>query len=187
MSSTDRLPPLAEETLSDAQRAARADFEESRGVPLFGPFVPLLRSPELLSNASSMGQHLRYRSSLSHKLSEMVILLVARAWSQQVEWAIHHPIALRAGLAPDLAQAIADGRRPDNMDAQEAIVWEFCRELRDNRAVSDATYARALAAFGEQGVVDLVGLNGYYTLLAMVMNVARTPTDDGTAPLPPLR
>jgi 4-carboxymuconolactone decarboxylase len=147
----------------------------------------LLRSPELLRNASAMGLHLRYRSSLPHKLSEMVILLISRAWTQQVEWQIHHPAALKAGLSPAIVDAIAEGRRPDAMDAEETIVWEFCRELRDNHAVSDATYAQALAAFGEHGITDLCGLNGYYTLIAMTMNVARTPTEDGSAPLKPLR
>ncbi|GIL41799.1 carboxymuconolactone decarboxylase family protein [Roseiterribacter gracilis] len=184
--SADRMPPLADETLTDAQRAAAKEFAASRGVQLFGPFVPLLRSPELLSNASAMGQHLRYRSSLPLKLSELVILLIARQWTQQVEWQIHHPAALKAGLSPAIAQAIAEGRRPDGMDEQESAVWEFCRELHTNRAVCDSTYATALSLFGEQGIADLCGLNGYYTLLAMTMNVARTPTSDGSTPLKPL-
>jgi 4-carboxymuconolactone decarboxylase len=185
--STDRMPPLADQDLTEDQRDAAEEFESARGAKVFGPFVPLLRSPELLRNASAMGLHLRYRSSLPHKLSEMVILLISRAWTQQVEWQIHHPAALKAGLSPAIADAIAEGRRPDAMDAEETIVWEFCRELRDNHAVSDATYAQALAAFGEHGITDLCGLNGYYTLIAMTMNVARTPTEDGSAPLKLLR
>src|SRR6202000_844407 len=101
------------------------------------------------------------------KLSELVILLIARLWTQQVEWQIHYPAALKAGLSRAIADAIAEGRRPDRMDEQETTVWDFCRELQDNHAVSDATYAQAVALFGEQGVVDLCGLNGYYTMLAM--------------------
>lgn len=185
--SADRMPPLAEQQMTPAQREAAAAFEAARGARLFGPFVPLLRSPELLRNASTMGEHLRYRSSLPLKLSEMVILLVARQWTNQVEWQIHHPHALKAGLAPAIADAIAEGRRPASMDEQEETVWEFFRELHGNRAVSDATYDRALALFGEQGIADLCGLNGYYTLLAITMNVARTPTSDGSTPLQPLR
>jgi 4-carboxymuconolactone decarboxylase len=181
--SADRMPPLAEEALTEAQREAAEEFKSARGVGVFGPFVPLLRSPELLRNASAMGQHLRYRSSLPHKLSELVILLIARQWTQQVEWHIHCPEALKAGLSPAIAQAIAEGRRPDRMDEQETIVWEFCRELHTNRSVCDSTYDKARALFGEQGVVDLCGLNGYYTLIAMTMNVARTPTSDGSEPL----
>jgi 4-carboxymuconolactone decarboxylase len=185
--SVDRMPPLADDTLTEEQRDAAEEFESARGTKVFGPFVPLLRSPELLRNASATGLHLRYRSSLPLKLSEMVILLIARQWTQQVEWHIHHPAALKAGLSPAIADAIAEGRRPDRMEEQETIVWEFCRELHTNRAVCDATYEKALASFGEQGVVDLCGLNGYYTMIAMTMNVARTPTGDGSEPLKPLR
>src|SRR4051812_45324082 len=111
--SADRMPPLVDDTLSEEQRGAAAEFQSARGLNVFGPFVPLLRSPELLKNASAMGQHLRYRSSLPHRLSEMVILLISRQWTQQVEWHIHHPAALKAGLAPAIADAIAEGRRPD--------------------------------------------------------------------------
>jgi 4-carboxymuconolactone decarboxylase len=183
----ERLPALAPERLSEAQKAAAKEFEELRKRPVFGPFVPLLRSPELLRAANRMGLHLRYRSSLKLRLSEFVILLVAREWSQKIEWQIHHPIALEAGLDPAIAAAVAEGRRPAQMAEDEAAVWDFVTELHRNKGVSDATYARALAAFGEEGVVELAGLCGYYGLLAMVMNVARTaPAPAATSGLPTL-
>jgi 4-carboxymuconolactone decarboxylase len=185
--STERMPEIPAESLSAAQAEAAAAFAAERGVPVFGPFVPLLRSPELMLCASRMGLYLRYGSALPLRISEFAILIVAREWSQPVEWAIHHPIALKAGVAPETAQALAEGRRPDTMSDDEALAYAFSTELMRNRAVSEPTYAAAVARFGEQGVIDLTGINGYYALLAMTMNVARTALPEGgPAPLPPL-
>lgn len=183
----DRLPDIPAESLSEAQKAAAAQFLAARKTPVFGPFVPLLRSPELMTNASSMGLHLRYRSVLPLRLSEFIILITAREWTQQLEWHIHAPIALKAGLDPAVVAAIREGRRPDAMGPEEMLVYAFSTELHHNKAVSDTTYARAIEAFGEQGAVEMAGINGYYTLLAMSMNMARTALPDGATPqLPPL-
>lgn len=183
----DRLPPIQAEALTDAQTEASEAFLAARQTPVFGPFVPLLRSPELMTNASTMGLHLRYRSVLPLHLSEFIILITAREWTQQLEWHIHAPIALKAGLDPAIVAAIREGRRPDAMGPEEALVHAFSTELHRNRAVSDTTYARAVEAFSEQGAVEIAGINGYYTLLAMSMNMARTALPDGAAPqLPPL-
>ena len=182
---SDRLPPIPADQLTEAQRrAAQAVIEGPRGA-LYGPFVPLLRSPELLENAQRMGEYLRYRSAIGVRLSELVILVTARQWNQSVEWAIHAPIAAQVGLPAEVIAAIAKRERPENMLVDEAVVHDFCIELHQNKQVSDHTYGEALALFGEQGVVDLMGLNGYYTLLAMVMNTARTemPVSSAT-PLP---
>lgn len=185
MTGTDRMPEIAADRLSEAQAAAAAAFRAERGVAVFGPFVPLLRSPELMLCASRMGLYLRYGSALPLRVSEFTILFVARLWSQPVEWQIHHPIALAAGVAPETAQALAEGRRPDTMSGDEALAYAFASELQHNRAVSDVTYAAVVARFGEQGAIDLTGLNGYYALLAMTMNVARTPPTEGPSPALP--
>ena len=186
----DRLPPLAADDLTDAQRRAAAALIAGPRGGVIGPFAPLLRSPELLEHAQRMGEYLRYRSAIGTNLSELVILLIARFWSQQVEWSIHAPIAAKSGIAADTIAAIASGRRPPGLSDDEAIVYDFCYELNVNQDVGDATFDRALARFGEHGVVDLMGLNGYYTFLAMVMNGAHTePAAPTTAipliPLPP--
>src|SRR5881227_3473318 len=180
----ERLPPLPPAALSDAQRRAAEELIAGPRGGIIGPFVPLLRSPELMEHAQRMGEYLRYRSAIGTNLSELVILLIARFWSQQVEWSIHAPIAAKSGIAADTIAAIASGRRPPALSDDEAIVYDFCYELNVNQDVGDATFARALARFGEHGVVDLMGLNGYYTFLAMVMNGAHTAPVAATTAIP---
>lgn len=183
----DRLPEIPAERQTEAQKTASADFLAARKTPVFGPFVPLLRSPELMTNASAMGLHLRYRSALPLRLSEFIILITAREWSQQLEWHIHQPIALKAGLDPAVVAAIQEGRRPDAMGEEETLVYAFSTELHRNKSVSDRTYSRVVETFGEQGVIDMAGINGYYTLLAMTLNMAQTALPAGAVPqLPPL-
>jgi 4-carboxymuconolactone decarboxylase len=171
----DRLPPIAEALWTDEQRRCAMEIIEGPRGALLPPFVPLLRSPELMSHTQRMGEYLRYRSAIGQRLSELVVLVTARRWSQQVEWAIHAPIALAAGVSPETVQALAEGRRPGEMSTDEALVYDFSIELHQNRGISDRTWAGAAERFGEQGVVDLLAINGYYALLSMVMNGARTP------------
>jgi 4-carboxymuconolactone decarboxylase len=183
----DRLPPIPPEQWTPEQRELAEEIIRGPRGALVSPFVPLLRSPELMMHAQRMGEYLRYRSAIGLRLSELAILLVARHWSQQVEWAIHAPIALREGLSPELVDAIAQGRRPGAMSEDEAAVHDFCVELMRHQRVPDELWARVVQRFGEQGAVDLIGINGYYSLLAMVMNAAQTAVPASTAaPLPPL-
>ena len=178
----DRMPPIPEARWTDRQREEAAAIVAGPRGGLIGPFVPLLRSPELMGHAQRMGEYLRYRSAIPKPLSELAILVTARAWSQDVEWAIHAPIARERGIAESAILAIAEGRTPDDLAADARIVFDFCRELHEDRAVSDATWTSAVQAFGETGVVDLLGMCGYYTLLSMVMNAARTPAPPSSAP-----
>jgi 4-carboxymuconolactone decarboxylase len=179
---TDRMPPIALDAMSPEQRRhAEAIMCGPRGA-LYGPFVPLLRSPQLMDRVQRVGEYLRYHSAIGNTLSELVILITAKQWNQTVEWTFHEPIARKAGISPDLIRAIADGQEPAEISGDERIVYEFCSELHRTRTVGDATYGRALARFGEAGVIDIIGLSGYYTLLAMVMNVARTPQPPDTEP-----
>ena len=183
MDTQDRMPPIAEAEMTEAQAAAVADFKQTRNTPhVRGPFVPLLRSPELLRRAQWVGEYLRFHSALPPRLSEMTILVAARHWCQQYEWTVHSAIAREAGLAAGVIDAIAEGRRPVEMADDEAALHDFCLELLQHRCVSDTTYARAVALFEERGVIDTVGILGYYSLLAMVMNTARTPLRKGMVP-----
>ena len=184
----DRMPPIPADKLTDAQKQAIAEFKAARSVDISGPFVPLLRSPEVMNRARAMGDYLRYKSSLPPRLSEFVILLTARRWTQQYEWNAHQPLAIQGGVTKEVAAAIAENRRPAGMAADEDAIYTLWDEVQRTQAVGDATYARAIGAVGEQGVIDVLGITGYYTMLAMVMNTARTPLPDGVKPpLAPLR
>ena len=181
----DRMPPIPEGEMTDEQKAAVEEFKAARNTTRFrsgGPFVPLLRSPEMLSRARNVGDYVRFASVLPPRLSEFVILITARHWTQNYEWAAHAPIAGREGLKSAIIEAIADGRRPEGMADDESAVYDFCMELLRTHGVSDPTYARLVSQFDEKGVIDTIGIMGYYQLLAMVMNTARTPLGDGVEP-----
>lgn len=186
----DQLTP-EQRRLSDAiksgPRAKLASSGASKPGPLGGPFNVWLRSPGIGDLVQKLGEEIRFRSSLSGKLNELAILITARHWSSQYEWFAHHKLALEGGLDPAIAEAIAQGRRPVAMDADETLVYEFSRELHETQGVNDATYLAALERFGERGVVDLISVNGFYSLVSMCLNVDRTPLPGGAPlPLPPL-
>ena len=153
-----------------------------------GPFNALLRSPVLADRVQKLGEFLRFESSIPARLNEFAILITARHWNAQYEWFAHYPHALKGGLKPEVAADLAQGKRPANMQDDEAIVYDFCTELHTNKAVGDKTLQTAFAKFGERGVVDLIGVSGYYTLVSMILNVDKQPLPAGTPPpLPVLK
>ena len=169
----DRLPTVPPAQYDAEQKQAAADFEAARKVAVFGPFEPLLHSPQLMSEARAMGDYLRYKSAIGNTLSELAILVTAREWTQDYEWSVHAPIAVKAGVRPEIVDAIAEGRRPAGMSPDEEIVYEYAIELIKNKQVSNATFDKAKARFGAKGVVDMTGIVGYYTFLAVQLNVAQ--------------
>jgi 4-carboxymuconolactone decarboxylase len=177
----DRMPPLSPAQMTPEQQQAAAELAAGPRKGVFGPFIPLMRSPELMDRLQKVGEYLRFRSSLEPRLNEFAMMVVSRAWTQQFEWAVHYPLALKAGLARETADSLAAGRRPAAMRPDEALVYDFYAELERTRGVSDATYREAVALFGERGVMDLLGLVGYFTTLSMVLNVARTPPQPDAA------
>ena len=179
----DRLPEIPLEKMTNEQKKAAEHLMSGRGTPPFGPYIALLRSPDLMVRVQAMGDYLRFKPALPPKLRELVIIYTARVVTQQYEWGGHSANALKEGLSPEIVKAIAEGRRPDHMTDNEALVYDFCAELHQTYGVSDATYARAVSALGEQGVVDLVALHGYYTMIGMILNVAHTPMPKGSVPL----
>jgi len=153
-----------------------------------GPFNALLRSPVLADRVQKLGEFLRFESSIPARLNEFAILITARHWNAQYEWFAHYPHALKGGLKPEVAADLAQGKRPANMQDDEVIVYDFCTELHKNKVVSDKTLQAAFAKFGERGVVDLIGVSGYYTLVSMILNVDKQPLPVGTPPpLPVLK
>ncbi|MDB5642753.1 MAG: hypothetical protein JWN07_2070 [Hyphomicrobiales bacterium] len=184
--SAPRFNDLSSGDYTPEQLAAVDFFRETRGREPDGPFKVLLRSPEVMKRAQFLGAFLRYDCTLSGPLSEFAILCIARIWSNDYEWHVHSKIALQQGATAEIVDAIRHGRRPDGMSDEQAAVHDFTNELMKDRRVSDATYARAQALFGDRGVIDLVGLNGYYSLLAMAMNAVQMRNPDGAEHLPQL-
>jgi 4-carboxymuconolactone decarboxylase len=180
----ERLPTIPPAQYSQEQKQAAADFEAARKVPVFGPFEPMMYSPQVMSTARAMGDYLRYKSSIGNTLSELAILITAHEWAQDYEWAAHYPIALKAGIRKEVADDIAAGRRPSAMSQDEETVFDFASELLRSKQVSGATFERAEARFGSKGVVDMTGIVGYYTFLAMQLNAAhyQVPTDGKKPP-----
>ena len=153
-----------------------------------GPFNVLLRSPEMGDLAQQFGASTRFNTSMPRKLNELAIIITARHWTSQYEWQAHHRAALQAGLSPAIADAIAQGKRPAGMQPDEAAVYNFCSEMLTTKQVSDATFKAAKDAFGERGVVDLIGVMGWYQTVSMLLNADRYPLPEGTqAELKPLK
>ena len=183
----DRFPPLGPDQMSPAQKALADKITSGPRKSLGGPFNAWLRSPEVGDRMQAVGEYIRFNSSLPRHLNEFAILITARAWNAKYEWYAHYPLALQAGLKPEVAADLAQGIRPRSMTADEAAVYDFSTELRRDKRVSDTTFANVKARLGEQGVIDLIAVNGYYDLVSMTLNVAEVSTPpDGALPLPDL-
>ena len=144
-----------------------------------GPFNAWARSPVLGDRLQKVGEYLRYGSTLPLRLNEFAILITARHWTSQFEWFAHHSLAMKAGLSPRITEQLALNKRPEGMSEDETAVYDFCTELHQQKNVTDATYKKAVALFGEKGVMDLIGVSGYYTAVSMTLNVARVPLPEG--------
>jgi 4-carboxymuconolactone decarboxylase len=178
-----RLPPLPPEQLSPAQKQVAEAILAGPRTSLDGPFRAWLHSPVLADRLQKLGEYVRFDNVLPRRLSEFAILITARHWTAQFEWYAHHKLALAAGLDPAIAAAIAEDREPPALQADERAVYDFATQLHRTGRVDDAAYGAAVAAFGEQGVVDLIALCGYYTIVAMTLNVAEVDLPPGE-PLP---
>jgi 4-carboxymuconolactone decarboxylase len=179
----ERMPPIAADKMTDAQKKAVADYKALRGTDMTGPpWTVLLRVPSHVVPALQIRLHYLNESVLGPRLTEFAILIAARRWTNNWEWNAHSTAAATAGVKPALIAAVAEGRRPDGMADDESIVYEVATELQYNQSVSDPTYARAVAKFGEPGVVEMASIQGYYTYLAMVMNAARVGVQPNAKP-----
>lgn len=174
----DRMPPLPDDKMTDAQRKAAAEMIAGPRKGVQGPFIPLLRSPELMDRLQKVGEYLRFQSSLEQRISEFIMLIVSREWTQHFEWFVHVPLGRKAGISEDTIAALAEGRRPSDMSEYEGVAYDFSEELLRTKGVSETTYRRAVMKFGENGVIDMIGVAGYFTTVSMVMNVAHSPPSD---------
>jgi 4-carboxymuconolactone decarboxylase len=192
--SQERFPRIPTDQLTPEQRALAAAIQggpraavPGRDNSIGGPFNPWLRSPAIGDRLQALGAQLRFHSSIPAALNEFAILITAREWSSQYEWYAHHRLAMAAGLPASVAADLAQGKRPEGMNEDQRLVYEFCTELHRTRFVSDATFAAVKQRFGEQGVIDLIAVSGYYVAVSMTLNTARVGLPDGVAPpLPPL-
>ena len=171
----ERLPLPPDAAMNPQQRAAAQALIDGPRKGVYGPFLPLLRSPVLLDRVAKMGEYLRFESVLDARIRELATCAVARHTGNQFEWTMHAPLAARAGVAEAAIEALRVGARPKQLAADEEVALDFARELLQTQGVCDPTYASANAAFGEQGVVELAGLIGYFAMVCWLMNVARTP------------
>jgi 4-carboxymuconolactone decarboxylase len=177
-----RLPPIPPEAMTPEQKRVADGITGGPRGGLRGPFPAMLRSPEVADRFQRVGEYLRFNSSIPADLNELAILITAREWSAQYEWYAHHILAMKAGLPPAIAAAVAEGRRPEGMTEDQRIVWEFCTEMHRTRTVSDTTYATTKARFGERGIIDLIAVSGYYVAVGMTLNIAQVPLPPGVEP-----
>jgi 4-carboxymuconolactone decarboxylase len=171
----ERLPLPAADAMTPQQRAAAQALIDGPRKGVYGPFLPLLRSPALLERVAKMGEYLRFESVLEARIRELATCAVARHTGNQFEWTMHAPLAAKAGVAEAAVEALRVGARPKQLASDEEVALDFTREMLHTHGVSDPTYAAAQTAFGEQGVVELASLVGYFAMVCWVMNVARTP------------
>jgi 4-carboxymuconolactone decarboxylase len=194
---TPRFPTLLPDQMNAGQkklfdaivsgpRAQNYGGDAANHVLKRGPFNAWMRSPEFGLKLQAVGEHIRFKSSIPKHLNELAILITAREWTSQYEWYAHHILAMKAGLDPKIAEDIAAGKRPAAMKEDEAAVYDFCIQLHREKKVDDTNFNRIKALFGEQGVIDLVGVSGYYSAVSMTLNIAQVPVPDGSVPLKPL-
>ncbi len=173
--------------MTPQQREVAAEIAAGRRGEVRGPFIALLHNPELARRVQKLGEHLRWEGKLPSSLKELAVLVTARRWTCQHEWLMHSKLALEAGLAASVIDAICEGTEPAGMSEDEKVVYAFCREAHATGRVGDAAFAAVAERFGLDGALELLALNGYYTLMAMVLNTAGMPLpDNASPPLKPL-
>jgi len=181
---SDRFPPIDPLLWTADMGEAVAELVASPRGEMRGPFVPLLRSPGLLDRAQKLGAFIRYECSIEPRLREFAICVVARFWSQPYEWNAHARLAKKEGVALATLSSLRDGQSHPDMPVDELLVFDCCTKLLVEHQLDDQTFERAVTMLREQTLIDLAGLCGYYTMLAMVMNLARTPFEGVPFALP---
>lgn len=176
-----RFPKLTPEEMTPEQRAVAAEITAGTRGEVRGPFIALIHHPELARRLQAVGEQLRWKASLPAHLVELAVLVTARRWSCQHEWFVHSELARKAGLPEDVISAIREGREPP-LSGDDALIYAFCREAHATGKVGDAAFERVVQRYGRDGALDLLALNGYYSMMAMVLNTAGLPLPGNAAP-----
>jgi len=182
MSKEPRFSQLTMDQLTDKQKPLAEQIMKVSSVGIGGPYNPLLRSPVLGQRMFDLLHYLRWETSVPLKLNEFAILIIGRQWRSQVEWLAHAPLAIKAGLSPDIVAELKANKRPSNMPPQESVVYDFVTELTIQHAVSDETFNRAKELLGEQQVVDLTAVAGGYVAVAMLLAMSEQDVPPGKEP-----
>ena len=177
-----RFPRIAPDAMTPAQREVAAEISAGPRGEVRGPFIALLHNPELARRIQQLGEHLRWKSKLPAGLLELAVLVTAREWNCQHEWYMHEKLARKAGLEPRVFEAVAQGKEPHGMSSDEALVYRFCKQAHKTGRIDDETFVAARERFGLDGTLELLALNGYYSMMAMVLNTAGMPLPDNAAP-----
>lgn len=176
-----RFPKLTPDGMTPAQREVAAEITAGPRGEVRGPFIALIHNPELARRIQKLGEHLRWEGKLPPRLKELAVLVTARRWTCQHEWVMHSKLALEAGLAKEAVEAISQNREP-KLSEEEKAVYTFCREVHANGKAGDAAFAAIEKRFGLDGALELIALNGYYSLMAMVLNNAGLPLPGSAEP-----
>ena len=177
-----RFPKLTPEQMSAAQKEVAAEITAGPRGEVRGPFIALLHNPELARHVQRLGEHLRWKGKLPARLKELAVLVTARRWTCQHEWVMHSKLALDGGLGAGIVDDIRNGREPKGMLDEEKAVYNFCRELHATGRAGDAAFAEIQRRFGLDGALELIALNGYYSMMAMVLNSAALPLPGNVEP-----
>jgi 4-carboxymuconolactone decarboxylase len=177
-----RFPKLTSEQMTAAQREVAAEITAGPRGEVRGPFIALVHNPELARRLQRLGEHLRWQGKLPPRLKELAVLVTARRWTCQHEWVMHSKLALEGGLAKETVEAIAANREPQKLSGEEKAVYRFCREVHATGRAGDEAFAAIEGRFGLDGALELIALNGYYTLMAMVLNTAGLPLPGNVEP-----
>lgn len=181
-----RFPLLSDAAMSEAQRNLAGKIASGPRKTIRGPFIPLLRSPEMGDRVQQLGLYFRFETKLPKDLKELAILVTARHWSAQFEWSVHRGFAVAAGVAPEICDAIAHDEMPKDLSAEQRLVYDYARALLKEKGVGDVLFARAMQLLGDERVVDLTVCVGYYGMIGLLLNTDRTPVLPGEPTLPPL-
>jgi 4-carboxymuconolactone decarboxylase len=177
-----RYRDIAVSEMNPAQKRVHDQIVAGKRGRFGGPFQILIRAPEICEHASNLGEHLRWGTSLPDRLSELAIITTARFWRAQYEWYAHAPLAEEAGVPAAAIEMIRTGGTPVFTEKDEALVYRICNEIFRTQRLSDASFGEAVTAFGEQGLVEVIAIIGYYTLIGNTLNVFQVPLPKGETP-----